>query len=406
MSSKKGVPSWAFFLLGSLFALVLFAFGAASAWLYLHTSNIPVSIPVVASTSPPLLTDVFAEAWQVIEEDFYGDLPSPTVRTYGAIKGSIATLDDPYTFFIEPEPAGREQEELQGHFGGIGAYLVLHEDGRIHLNPMIGRPAAQAGVQDDDILLAVDGTMIDTPADLDKVTEMIRGPVGTVVQLLILRNEAQITIDVTRQQIELPSVSWRFLEQAPDTLYIRIERFSELTLDEFTEALSRAASEKDASALILDLRGNPGGLLKTALSVSDAFIADGLLLIERHADGTEQRYRASESTLLPGNLPVAVLIDGGTASAAEIVAGALKDHERAVLIGFKSYGKGSIQRIHRLSDQSAVHVTFARWFTPNDHQIDGVGLPPDVPLPENSENDEDLFITTALDYLSQSATLP
>lgn len=403
MSSKKDVPSWPYFLLGSIFALALFAFGSLSTWLYLNQNH--ALAPICNQTSSPLLTEVFAEAWQVIQDDFYGELPSPTARTYGAIKGSIATLNDPYTYFIEPEPAGREQEQLQGHFGGIGAYLELHEDGRIHLHPMIGRPAALAGIQDDDILLAIDGVPLPSPADLDEASNSIRGPVGTVVQLLILRGEKQISIDVTRQQIELPSVSWKFLDQAPDILYFRIERFSELTTDEFNQAVSRAFTQKTPRALILDLRGNPGGLLTTALSVSDAFIDKGLLLIERHSDGTEQRYQASSGVALSPELPVVVLIDGGTASAAEILAGALRDHQRAVLIGQTSYGKGSIQRIHRLSDQSAVHVTFARWFTPNDQQIDGVGLVPGIPLPENSEGDTDPFIATAVDYLAHPTPL-
>ena len=402
MSSKKDLPSWLFFLLGGLFALLLFAFGAGSAWLYLSQAS--ALNPAGISPSPPLLTDVFSEAWQVIEQDYYGEMPAPTERTYGAIRGSLATLDDPHTYFIEPEPAGREQEQLQGHFGGIGAYLEASPQGRIILRPMVGRPAAEAGIEDGDMLIAIDGAQLAIPADLEQVTDRVRGAVDSVVRLQVLRAGKVLTFEITRRQIELPSVSWRYLEAEPGLLLIRIERFSELTQDEFAEALRQASAQQPPTAVILDLRRNPGGLLTAALAISDDMIDNGLLLIERHADGTEQRYQASADSLLDPSLTVLVLMDGGTASAAEIVAGALQDHRRATLIGQTSYGKGSIQRVHRLSDQSAIHVTFARWFTPNDHQIDGIGLQPDITIESDQASDKDVFLSAAIDYLHQSPT--
>ncbi len=402
MSSKKDLSPLIVYSLGAMFALLMFAFGAATTWMADHGY---LQVPLIANpadaapTPPPLLTDVFREAWQVVETDFYGEMPSATDRTYGAIKGSLATLNDPYTYFVEPEPADREHEQLQGRFGGIGAYLELNDTGRIVLTPMVGRPADNAGIQEGDILLAVDEYVLPVPADLQQVTDRVRGPVDTTVRLQVLRGDETLVFDVTRQEIELPSVSWRFLELRPDILYVRVERFSALTDDEFAVAMDKALAEKQPAALILDLRGNPGGLLDAALAISDDMIDNGNLLIERHADGTEKRYQATNGTLLPPSLPIAVLIDGGTASAAEIVAGALQDHQRAVLVGQTTYGKGSIQRIHRLSDQSAVHVTFARWFTPLDHQIDGVGLSPTVPVTPGQSADTDPFLQAAIQAL-------
>ena len=339
------------------------------------------------------------EAWGIIESDFYGDMPSEKKRTYGAIKGSVETLDDPYTFFIEPEPAVREQERLQGKFGGIGAYLAVDEAGRVVLTPMVARPAAKAGVKKGDVLIAVDGHPISAPADLDKVIDMVRGEVGTTVTLTIQRGDETMDIEVERAEIELPSVSWRPAADAPDVGYIHIERFSGLTDKEFSQALNELTQQDANSAYIIDLRGNPGGLVDAAVDVAGHFLDDGVVLIEKHADGSQKTYKAQAGVDVPIETPVILLVDGNTASAAEILAGALRDRKRAKLVGEKTYGKGSIQRIHRLSDGSALHVTFAKWFTPNDRAIDGQGLEPDVAV--QSSPDYDSYLRKALSLLGK-----
>lgn len=384
---------WGYFIIGGLCAVLIFVLGAVSTWVYVHS--------LTDSTSPTPLAEqersLYDEAWAIVETDFIGNLPDTTIRTYGAIRGSVDTIDDPYTYFVEPEPAVREQENLQGHFGGIGAYLVLGEDGRIHLDPMVDRPADIAGVERDDILLAVDGSILPVPADLEDATDRVRGPVDSIVRLTVLRGAEQLDFEITRKQIELPSVEWRQIDEAPGSGYIRIERFSALTAKELEQALEDLRTIGAADKLILDLRGNPGGLLDAAVDVSSVFLDGGPILIERRSDGSEETYSASPggAAIAP---PLVLLVDGGTASASEIVAGAMQDRGRAILVGSTTYGKGSVQRIHRLSDESALHVTFARWFTPNGQVIDRQGLSPTISIPDDAEG-EDPALQQALKQL-------
>ncbi len=374
---------WGYFIVGGLCALLVFILGTVSMFAYLQFGAVALSPTPLAEEEQPL----YREAWKIIETDFIDELPDSTIRTYGAIRGSVETLGDPYTYFVEPEPAVREQEKLQGHFGGIGAYLELGDDGRIHLDPMIDRPAALAGVARGDILLAVDDYTLPVPVDLDDATDRVRGPVDSIVRLKVLRGADTLDFEIARKQIELPSVEWRQIEEVPGGGYIRIERFSGLTVKELEQAVEDLKTIDAADKLILDLRGNPGGLLEAAVDVSDVFLDGGPVLIERRSDGTEETYTASSggAAISP---PLVILVDGGTASASEIVAGALQDRGRATLVGYTTYGKGSVQRIHRLSDESALHVTFARWFTPNGQIIDGQGLTPTIIVPDDAEGDD------------------
>jgi carboxyl-terminal processing protease len=396
--SSANPHKWGYFLRGLLTALVVFAAGVAVMWAYdARSGERPAILGTVGHAEPPVNEGLMNEAWRIVESDFYGDIPSEQTRTYGAIKGSVQTLDDPYTYFIEPEPAVREQERLQGKFGGIGAYLTLDEQGRVVLTPMVDRPAARAGVEKGDILLTIDGAPLPEPADLDQITDMIRGEVGTKVLLTVQRGEQTLDIPVERAEIELPSVIWRPVEEAPDAGYIRIERFSGLTDREFSQALNELMQQGADRAFIIDLRGDPGGLVDAAVAVAGHFLDGGVVLIEKHADGSQKEYRAESGVDVPVETPVILLVDGNTASAAEILAGALQDAGRATLVGEKTYGKGSIQRIHRLSDGSALHVTFAKWFTPNDRAIDGSGLEPDVVV--ESSPDHDSYMEKALEML-------
>ncbi len=400
-SSTSGAQAqrWGYFLLGMFTALVVMMLGAAAVWGYAYwTGHKPQwPLPTRPSQDGPINASLLAEAWDVIFQDFYGTIPEERTRTYGAIKGSIQTLQDPYTYFIEPEPAVREQERLEGKFGGIGAYLHLNDQGQVVLDPMVDRPAARAGIQKGDILLAIDGQPVPTPADLDQVTDRIRGPVGTTVTLTVLRDDERLEFQVARAEIELPSVTWYPVTEAPQVGYIRIERFSNLTAKEFDQAVTELKAQGANQAWVLDLRGNPGGLVNAAVDVASRFLDGQVVLIEKHADGSQKVYKAQPGLSIPPDIPVVILVDGNTASAAEILAGALQDDHRATLVGQTTYGKGSIQRIHRLSDQSAVHVTFAKWFTPLDRAIDGQGLQPDVSVEPDPQ--EDAFLKKALELI-------
>lgn len=345
---------------------------------------------------------LYWEVWHRIEEKFYGDIPEAPVSTYGAIKGSLATLNDPYTLFIEPEPAAQEKAQLEGQFGGIGAFVRADEDGRIILDPMRDQPAEKAGLQTNDVLVAVDGTPITPDMTLDQVVLMIRGEVGTTVVLTVEREGVQGALDIAieRAIIETPSAFWRILEEDPTIGYIQLTAFTERSNEELNQAFDEL-TEQGAQAFVFDLRNNGGGLLDAAVDVASQFLRTGVVVREDRKNEGERVYdvRRGGKAL---DQPVAVLVNGGSASASEIVAGALQDYERAPLIGEKTFGKGSVQLIYELSDDSRLHVTVAKWFTPNGHAIDGTGLTPDIEVLVTGEDQSagrDPQLERAISYL-------
>ncbi len=321
---------------------------------------------------------LYWEVWNRVEEQFYGGVPDNAPVTYGAIKGSLATLDDPYTIFLEPEPAAKEKADLEGQFGGIGAFVSRDEDGNVLLDPMRDQPAAKAGLQKDDILIGVDGLEVTPEMSIDDIVGKIRGEIGTPVVLTIRRqgSDEPIEITVVRAIIETPSANWRVLEQDPTIGYVQLTAFTERSNTELNQAFDELA-EQGVQAYILDLRGNGGGLLDAAVDVSSQFLRDGVVVREDRQNEGERVYevRSGGKAL---DQPLVVLVNGGTASASEIVAGALQDYDRATLIGERTFGKGSVQLIYELSDKSRLHVTVAKWFTPNGHLIDETGLTPNI----------------------------
>lgn len=323
---------------------------------------------------------LYWEVWNRVEEQFYGGVPDNAPVTYGAIKGSLATLNDPYTIFLEPEPAAKEKADLEGQFGGIGAFVSRDEDGNVLLDPMRDQPAAKAGLQKDDILIGVDGLEVTPEMSIDDIVGKIRGEIGTPVVLTIRRqgSDEPIEITVIRAIIETPSANWRVLEQDPTIGYVQLTAFTERSNTELNQAFDELA-EQGVQAYILDLRGNGGGLLDAAVDVSSQFLRDGVVVREDRQNEGERVYKVRSGGKVLDQ-PLVVLVNGGTASASEIVAGALQDYDRATLIGERTFGKGSVQLIYELSDKSRLHVTVAKWFTPNGHLIDETGLTPDIEI--------------------------
>ncbi len=322
---------------------------------------------------------LFYEAWGLIEENFLGQIPESQSVAHGAIRGSLATLEDPYTVFIEPAVREVERERLQGTFGGIGAYISRSEEtGEVILEPIPGNPAELAGILVGDVLLAVDGTPVTAEMTVPEIIDRVKGEKGTSVVLTIRHPGATEAQDITvvRDDILLPSVFYR-LEEDTTIGYIQLSRFSGESGREVAAAI-QALQSQGATKFILDLRQNGGGLRDAAVEVTDHFLSEGPILYIQSQDEDERVFSATSETLIPTE-PLVVLVDGGTASASEIVAGALQDTGRAMLIGSsKTFGKGSVQLVFDLSDGSSVHVTSARWLTPNRHQIDESGLEPDI----------------------------
>jgi carboxyl-terminal processing protease len=328
---------------------------------------------------------VFWEAWHLLEKDFYGQLPTAQQMTYGAIRGVLTTLDDPYTTFVEPKPRRLEKDDLRGSFGGIGAWVSKREDGAIVLKPMEDKPARRAGILEGDVVIKVDDQEITSDMSLEDVLLLIRGPIGSVVKLTISRtgDPEPLVFEITREKVETPTVNWRILDEGQGPGYVSISLFTERTNKELETALKDLKAQ-GATRLILDLRNNSGGLLETSIDVASQFIPDGIILYEQRRDQEEKSYpvrRGGKAT----DTPLVVLVNAGTASASEIVAGAIQDSGRGTLIGESTFGKGSVQLVYDLSDQSSLHVTVAHWLTPDRNQITGNGLTPDIAVPLTEE---------------------
>jgi len=374
--------------------------GIGTAWLLVHPaveSRSDDAIPQRSGEDSPRSAaertgggdadlSVFWEAWHLVEGNFYGDLPDTQHLAWGALRGALSTLNDPHTTFLEPEPRQREVESLSGRFGGIGAHVSKAEDGSIILDPMPGLPAEGAGVQKGDAVVKVDQAEITSEMTVEEVVGLIRGEVGTLVRLTLRRqNQAEpMVVEIERQEIPNPSVEARMLEAASGVGYVRIAIFSDRTGSELGQAL-KDLHDQGMTRLILDLRGNGGGLLNAAVEVGSEFLRDGVVAYQVEKGPRELTLEVKSGGRYTDG-PMVVLVDGGTASASEIVAGALQDRRRAALVGQKTYGKGSVQSVFDLSDESSVHITSAQWLTPNRHQISGQGLTPDVEVAITEED--------------------
>lgn len=348
---------------------------------------------------------LYQEAIDLVNEHFLGALPDSRQMTYGAIRGSLSEINDPYTLFIEPADRDIERERLQGTFGGIGAYISRSEEtGDVVLDPIPGNPAQTAGIVSGDVLLAVDGTEITTDMTVPEIVEIIKGEKGTEVTLTIRRDgeAVPLEIQVVRGDILLPSVSFRVLDADPTAGYILLSRFSGESGNEVAVAIQDLQAA-GATRFILDLRQNGGGLRDAAVDVADHFLNEGTILYIQSQEEGEREFSASPDSLAADE-PLVVLVDRGTASASEIVAGALQDHERAILIGDgPTFGKGSVQLVFDLSDGSSVHVTSARWYTPDRNQIDQQGLEPDIMVEvtqEDRDNGRDPVLERAVEYFA------
>ncbi|MCA9329080.1 S41 family peptidase [Candidatus Saccharibacteria bacterium] len=304
----------------------------------------------------------------------------------GLKQGLVAASGDPYTEYMSPEKAKEFQSQLDGSIEGIGAQLGKNNDGNIIIvAPVDGTPAKKAGLLSNDIIAEVNGESTNGWT-VDEAVKKIRGEQGTNVKLRIIRKESSdLTLDITRAKITIPSTEYKMLDNSIG--YIRISQFSSDT-SELTKSAANDLKRQNAKSIILDLRGNPGGYLDAAVDVSSLWLNNKVVLEEKRGGATIETYRSSKNTILEG-IPTIVLIDGGSASASEITAGALKDNGVATLMGTKSFGKGSVQNPTVLNNGGMLKVTVARWFTPNGKNIDKEGIEPDKNVEITSENIKD-----------------
>jgi carboxyl-terminal processing protease len=356
------------------------------------TAEPPTRPPMRATPTPSIgpsseeeqAFEVFWQAWEILKVEFYGELPDSQEMTRSAIRGVLSKLGDENTGLVDPEIARIIDEDSSGSFEGIGATVRINQDNRLEIvRPFSGQPADKAGVKAGDIVLSVDGQSI-AGFSVYEAVAVIRGPAGTQVKLTIVRagNPEPFEVTVTRGKITIPIVQSEMLEG--DIAYVSLFDFSSLATDQLEGELETLLDRKP-KGLILDLRDNPGGYLQQALQVADLFLDAGVIASEKDKGGEGQTFRSGPRGIAQ-DIPMVVLVNGGSASASEIVAGALQDRGRAELIGETTFGKGSVQLAHKLQDGSELRVTIAHWFTPNGRQIHGTGLEPDVSVPLTEED--------------------
>ncbi len=343
---------------------------------------------------------ILAQARQILERHALNDLPPDRELEYGMIRGMLGEIDDPYTRFVEPVQTELSSNDLAGSYGGIGANLDRDLEGFVIIYPFPAGPAAEAGIIDGDRLILVDELEIVPDMSTEETGAAIRGPVGDPVSLRITRPPGHETYDfkIKRQEIPLPSVTWHTAPGDPKLGIIDVNIIAASTSDEIETAISDLQSQQ-AEYYALDLRGNGGGLVDAGVTIASLFLTEGDILQEQYRGKPVETYTVKK-TGSQAEIPLVVLVDANTASAAEIIAGALQAQGRATIIGQPTYGKDSIQLAFDLDDGSSVHITAAKWWIPGlDVNIGETGIQPDIAVASDvSQNDA--TVAAAIDYFN------
>ncbi|OPL17167.1 MAG: peptidase S41 [delta proteobacterium ML8_D] len=321
---------------------------------------------------------IFGSVLDLVQRNYVEEIP-PKKLIYGAVQGMLQSLD-PHSSFMKPEDYKELQIETKGSFTGIGIEISLKDGILTVVSPIEGTPAYEAGLKANDKILKIDDKTTKNMTLIESV-KLLRGVKGTKVTISIYREGWRQLKDITliRDEIPIQSVRSRILEDGYG--YIRVSNFQDKTFSELEKALKELEEGEGLKGLVLDLRNNPGGLLDQAVKVADVFLEKGLVV---YTDGRmeEQKMRfEAQANRYSHNYPIAVLVNEGSASASEIVAGALQDHKRAIILGVQTFGKGSVQTIIPLEDGSAVRLTTARYYTPNGRSIQAKGIEPDIEIP-------------------------
>ncbi len=345
--------------------------------------------------------DMFWSVWDLVKSEYVDQPVSDKDLYYGALSGLVSGLKDPYTTFFDPKEAQAFNQQLDGTFFGIGAEIGLDKDGNVVvIAPLPETPAAKAGIRSDDHILAIDGTDT-TGMTVNEAVDRIRGEKGTTVTLTILHTDAKATaeIPIVRDEIKTKSVKWEMRDDGIAVVTVSI--FNEDTVGLFTSAVDDIKKQK-AKGLILDLRNDPGGLLDAAIHLA-GFWMDGKTAVIEESGGDRKEFPAAGPNSL-SDMPTVVLVNGGSASASEILSGALQDYHMATLVGEKTFGKGSVQQYRDLPDGSAVKITIAHWLTPLGRSINKEGIAPDTEVKftlEDLNAKRDPQLQAALDLLKK-----
>ncbi|MBW7955869.1 S41 family peptidase [Patescibacteria group bacterium] len=405
-----------------LIAILLVVLGGVLGYKIRGNENIPGLTPLLSRTGivkvqnieqPTEFKDVdfgeFWDIWGILEESYIDpEKVKPTEMVYGAIKGMTSSLEDPYTMFLPPDDQKRSEEDLSGAFYGVGIQLDYVDNVLAVGAPLKGSPAEQAGLKAKDLILHVKDNKIDKDTQgwsLAEAVGYIRGERGTKVTLTLLRRDEKpepFEVTLTRDEIVVPSAELQYVDlpNGQKAAVITLSRFGERTESELNTAIADIQRQSPKVAgVILDMRNNPGGFLDGAVDVASEFIGDGVIV-------TQQGRNSSRDYIAKGNArlaqyPVEVVVNGGSASAAEIVAGALRDRKGAKLIGEKTFGKGTVQDALRLPSGAGLHVTIAKWILPNGDWIQETGIPVNVEVKDDDQTEIDEVLERAKTELVQ-----
>ncbi len=368
---------WAIIFIALILTLTLSSAAFTAGFVVGHTNETPTTV-AAQPTNVPDDFSVFWEAWNLVQQNYVDRQAVDSKKmTYGAIQGMLSALgDEGHTRFLTPEQLNDEQQSLSGQLEGIGAEITTRNGQPTIVAPIPGAPAQKAGILPGDVILKVDGKDVSNMT-LDEVVKLVRGPAGTNVTLSVMHPDANAPTDITieRAKITVPSVTWSML---PGTTYahILISQFANNATAQLVSAINDA-QQAGATAIVLDLRNDPGGLLDEAIGVTTQFVKEGNVLLVQDAKGnkTPMTVRGGGKAL---NIPMITLINAGTASSSEIVAGALQDHDRSKMIGDTTFGTGTVLSTYHLSDGSAILLGTEEWLTPNGRQIWHNGITPDI----------------------------
>ena len=389
------------FFVGFIFV----SFGLGFFWGREQARLVPIEGIINLETGKPGDVDfsLFWDSWRQIQEKYAkSSSVNPQDLVYGAIRGMVASLQDPYTVFMDPKEAKMFLDDIAGSFEGVGMEIGIKKGILTVIAPLEGTPAQKAGIRAGDMILKIGDKNTDG-LNTEEAVMLIRGPRGSIVKLSIMRTswEKPMDIEITRAVIEIPSLKWELKDG--DIAYIRLFQFSEKSARDFQKA---AGEIKNSSAkkIVLDLRNNPGGYLEIAQYIGGWFLDRGQLVVveDFSSQAKKQEYRAEGPSKLV-SYPMVVLINEGSASASEILAGALRDNRNVKLVGVKSFGKGSVQELQNLQDGSSLKITVANWLTPKGTLINGQGLEPDVKVEvqeKDLEEGKDVQLDKAIEIVS------
>lgn len=366
-----------------------------------EVKNLPAEGQKPEYLSQDVNFSLYGEVWQAVKNNYVDRAKiTDSELFYGSLRGIVASLGDQHSLFFDPVETQDFSRELQGDFEGIGAELSVKKGQLLVMSALPNSPALRADLRTNDQILAIDGQDTSTMT-LDKAVSLIRGKEGTKVKLTIKRDSWPQAKDVelTREKIHFDSVTWK---TRPDGIfYIQVTSFNEDTKSLFDRAINDIIKNKP-KGIILDLRGNPGGYLDQAIDMASEWIADGPIVQEAYDSQQPKIYNATTTAKLK-DYPTVVLVNGGSASGSEIVAGALQDDGKATLVGEQTFGKGSVQELRPLSDGSSIKITVARWLTPKGRSIDKEGIKPDVIVErtkDDYDNDKDPQLDKAVEILT------